>query len=243
MLLDAGLCDHAYHLAWRAGVSMLTARHCHKHGIWRFAWDSDAVAGFTHSTLNADMLEALTTLDEGPVRAAPAPLDWTQLNAHQEPAARREIGRDDVTSFVAGMHNLVAQLVLFEVVERLIQVEVEVSERYGPFSLFALARGAAGPADWGVVTSASWLERHPTEPRPELRHLTEMIETVLDGDLRAHVKRTTVLASGDPLLRPYQRLPSTRHRVLYTIEDHASDDVVLPKAYVITNLLGAISAD
>jgi hypothetical protein len=245
ILVDAGLCEHATGLAFRAADLVLKARYCVQQGIVRLSSRGEELSLLMNDPLTPAQLASIVTLSDGPVSVTGDPIGLYET-LRMRATASRYVGRaadpldraltpDEVGSVLQDIEDVAAQLVLFEVIERLMLVELELSDSATPFTLFAVGRDLTHRDKFNVLAAAPWYGRDTGTVGSPVRRLTQLIDTVLDDELRCWLEHVTLLAAGDPLLRAYQRFPATRHRVAYVMREHQAGGITIPDSYIITN--------
>jgi hypothetical protein len=87
-------------------------------------------------------------------------IDWERVKnweSEQRYDPMGRVSRDQAESQIRETHKLFMELVLYEILEKLLKVEIELSSRQGPFDFFGLVYALNQANRWDVIMSAWWL--------------------------------------------------------------------------------------
>jgi hypothetical protein len=234
-LFDQQQYDNASYLAGYAVELVLKARFCTRRG-WADFPDSRAEAkqrgapdDVTHD------LEKLLMLSDGVCLKASSmqKIDWaraTDWSSEQRYNAVGSVTREHAEAQIAETKKLVIEMVLFEIVERLVVVEPKVSEEMGPFNLFILGDCVTQRRGWEVLMSAWWLVRDTGD------EVVKRLREVLDPDLRRAAPTVTTRHPHDDWVQRFHAYLPAQHRVRYITSHNFVIDRHMPRAFIITNV-------
>jgi hypothetical protein len=162
-------------------------------------------------------------------------LDWSVEQRYQPVGS---VTPEHAKAQVEETGKLCTELALFEIVEKLWAIEVEVSNSSGPFTLFALAETVTLPG-WEVVISGWWLEGD-TKAKTEV--IGRKMLASLDDDLLKIVRGVTPFHPCDDLVQAfhYMSFGGIEHHPRFVTSGNVlhcnpANCRAMPAAFIITN--------
>lgn len=95
-----------------------------------------------------------------------------------------------------------------EIAEKLNELEREISNEKGDFTLWALLQRAGAQDRWDLVVSATWIENNDEEG---LKYLTKKVSSRLDEKEILYISRIIILDRGNPILSKLQEKVKAQH--------------------------------
>jgi HEPN domain-containing protein len=241
ILFEAGQYDDASYMVGYAAEYALKARYCTRKGWADFPDDRDeAERRGAGKIITHDLEKLLKLSDSVSIRSGGMNnIDWNRARDWSEQQRYRPDGSvkpEKVEAQIEETAKLCEELALYEIVEKLRNLEIEVSRSCGPFNFFGLADKATQEEGWEVLISAWWLLENG---QAKVDDLTSRILSVLDDDLRASIQKVTSRNPMDRLIRSFYLFASCcggfveHHPGLLTMGNFVND-TVLPSSFIIT---------
>lgn len=229
--------DHAAELAAFAVEFALKARYCTRHGVSNFPSDHAQAKklGLPKMLLSHDLEELLKLSDDCSIKTTNMHrIDWHKATDWDPDKRYTPVGtmsRSDVEQQVNETAKLFFEFVLWEIVEKLLAVEIAESQEWGPFTFFALVHDHEVQG-WSVWYS-DWNAYHHL--RTEL--IVARIMAALDEDLFATIKSYVVFHPHAPIIRAFTSMVTGLQH--FKMKYMASNNLitgfgVLPSAFLIT---------
>jgi hypothetical protein len=168
-------------------------------------------------------------------------IDWDRARDWSEQQRYRPDGSvkpEKAEAQIEETAKLCEELALYEIVEKLRNLEIEVSRSCGPFNFFGLADKATQTQGWEVLISAWWLLE---DEQAKLGSLRNRILSVLDDDLTELLQPVTLTHPRHPLIQGFNTLGWAlggvveHHPGLHTSGNEVNG-TILPPAFIITNI-------
>lgn len=235
-LLASGNFDEASYLAGYVVELSLKARFCTRKGLADFPADRDEAKQRGLNKLLTHDLQDLLTLSDGQVlqKSSMSNIDWDKAMDWSEQQRYAPIGtatHDRVLAQLAETRKLFIELVLFEIVEKMLVVEKEVSAEKGDFSLFAVSQNATQRNGWEVFMSAWWLDS-----QVKLEDIRDRGVAILDADLAKFIVSWGYARPDYVLVRRFhQMINGLEHHPRCLTSNNVIIDRIMPPAYLITS--------
>ncbi len=241
-LFEGGHHDNASYLVGYAAELALKARYCTRQGWTDFPDDrQEANRRRVGGILIHDLDRLLRLSDHTSLQAASMlHIDWNRALDWSEQKRYHAVGsvtREHAEKQIAETTKLFAELVLFEIVEKLLCVEREVSQADGPFTFFGLVERATQNQGWELVMSAWWLR---ADVDSKATAIIDKVKASLDDDLYSTVVKFTWFDPKDVLIQRFHSLGRMtgffEHHPRCMASHNFVIDRILPPAYIITNV-------
>lgn len=238
-LFDQGKYDNASYLAGYAVELVLKARFCTRRDWADFPDDrADARQRGVPDVVTHDLERLLTLSDSVSLQASSMNnINWaraTDWSSEQRYEAVGSITREHAEAQIEETKKLVVEMVLYEIVGKLVAVERKVSEEMGPFNLFLLGDCVTQPRGWEILMSAWWLLGEKGHERGV--EVVKRLREVLDSDLHAVVATVTSRHPRDDWVQRFHTYPPAQHAVRYITSHNFVIDRLMPRAFIITNV-------
>lgn len=125
----------------------------------------------------------------------------------------------------------VAENRISEIVEKLRQIEIELSSEKGNFTLFALIEREDALGKWDVVVSAKWVGK---EEKALINDITLKIYKELSKNEQLMLSRIVVLPPSDPLVLSLNFGIGAEHSSI-KMSNNTFNGIVIKDAYLITS--------
>ena len=238
-LLAAGNLDDAAYLAGYTVELVLKARYCTRAGWTEFPSNAAEIRRIGGRDVLTHDLQKLLTLAEG-TSLPPSSLhhiDWGQALNWDVEQRYRPVGsltKEDVEAQIRETEKLFSEMVLYEIVEKVRAVEIEIERDVGPFNLLAAVHGLSKPATWELMVSAWWLGSDPKAKWA--RVILPRLQVALDEDLLATIPITSWWHPRDEWVQRFHTYPHSRHSARYITSHNVVFNRLMPPAFVITNV-------
>lgn len=116
-------------------------------------------------------------------------------------------------------------------VEKLTQLERQISEEKGPFSLFALFLREDAPDLWDLLVAAPWIEANKGQ---SLRYLIGKLQAVATTKELARLSRVAIIERTQPALAALQSAFNVQHTVA-EVQNSNFFGLPIRHAYIITS--------
>jgi hypothetical protein len=234
-LLSAEKYDEAAYLAGYGVEFALKARFCTRNKLTKFPNTLKEAKAMGVGDVWGHDLRALLKLSDGHQIAQNSMfhIDWAKAMDWDSQQRYEPLGTTNKTRAEAQVQEtekLFIELALFEIVEALVTIEIEVSSTRGPFCLFALARGETRQDGWEILMSAWWLSSKET-----LIEIADKAKSRLDYDLCSSLGNWWMRHPTDILIRRFNSMPSTEHTARFVTAGNYIIDRDMPPAFIITN--------
>jgi len=117
-----------------------------------------------------------------------------------------------------------------QVIEKLRQIEVEISAEKGDFTLFALIEREDSLGKWDVVVSANWIGKNE---KSLIEMLASKIHESLSKEEQITISRIVVLSPSDALVRNLNMI-GVEHGVV-KLPNNIFNGILIREAYLITS--------
>ena len=230
--------DYAAQTVGYAAEFALKARFCTRRGWPDFPDSREEVKkrGAPERLFTHDLETLLKYTDDVAVKTSSIHnLNWARASDWSVDQRYTPVGtltQEQAKAQIDETETLFMELVLWEILEKLVQVEKEQSAARGPFNFFGLVldRESAGWSVW----FAAW--GMPQGVKQRLGATVEAVRKVLDGDLLATLKAVQSFHPHMPVLRSfYAMLPPIQHQArCITSHNTVVGMPAMPPAYVVT---------
>jgi len=116
-------------------------------------------------------------------------------------------------------------------IEKLKELEEEISKEKGEFSLFALFLREDSEDIWDLLVSSPWIEENKTEA---LKYLAKKIQNKLSSDEIIKISRIVIIEENNPALSAIHGAISVEHG-LVEVKDSIFFGLPIKHAYLITS--------
>ena len=86
-------------------------------------------------------------------------------------------------------------------IDKYIEIEKELSKRYGPFNLFALFLREDSAGKWDILVASDWIEQNKRE---SMRLIAGFLQEHLDKDELINISRIVLIEDSNPALSAFQ---------------------------------------
>jgi HEPN domain-containing protein len=205
VLIEANSPDEAANLCGQAVEIVLKARFATRNGLADFPKDVKELKKISKDVVTHD-LDALLRLAEGEGfnKKSVRHIDWERAMAWDVGQRYDPVGTTSRAAAEAQLvetQTLYVELGLYEYVEKLAQVEQQVSDELGPFIWFGLVRDAVKPREWAVVASGWWALDESGRMKA-LDIIRTRLKGTLDSDLLSLAPNIAVLEPRHRYLKP-----------------------------------------
>jgi hypothetical protein len=121
--------------------------------------------------------------------------DWSEQLRYEPPGS---VTREEAEELISEVTNLCDELTVFDVLQSLWTIEVELANRFGLFHCFGLVKHPQTGA-WGLL--AAWYARSQQEWDMRAKALHRALDEHMDADLRACVTGVEFLDPWHPVLQ------------------------------------------
>lgn len=202
---------NAAYLAGYAVEFVLKARYC---GLRRWARFPDSVQELVawnerdgvemRDKLFVHDLEALLRLSDAVELKAStfSCIDWEQAcdwSEHIRYQPADSVSIEDAEALIAEAEKVVEELSVIEVLQVLWSLEMELSQRYGPFHCFAFVVHPKNDKRWLLLVA--WYAPDEARWQARAQELTRALDERLDIDLRAMVSEVAIVDPQHPMLQ------------------------------------------
>ena len=118
-----------------------------------------------------------------------------------------------------------------EIAEKLKSMEVSISEKKGPFDLFALFLREDAPDRWDLVVAANWIEKNKQEA---LKFISREVSATLTPNELIKLSRITIIDESNPALEALTKSMGVEHG-LAEIRDDNYFGLQIKHGYLITS--------
>jgi hypothetical protein len=118
-----------------------------------------------------------------------------------------------------------------ELVDKLRLLEMEISQKQGDFSLFALLLREDAPNRWDLVVSASWFWSDKTKT---LDYLVKKLRSRLTSDELLTLSRIVLIEESNPTLHALQQAFQVHHTPI-EVQDCTLFGLQIQRAYIFTS--------
>jgi HEPN domain len=241
-LLAAGQYDDASYLAGYAIELALKARYCTRNQWADFPDDrAEATRRGVRGMLVHDLKKLLKLSDHISLQNnSMLNIDWDRALDWSEQRRYQPVGsvtREPAEKQIEETEKLFDELALFEIVEKLLIIEREVSQSQGPFTFFGLAENATQNRGWEVIMAAWWLDK---DRNAKKQLFVNRLKEYLEDDLFAMIADVGVFSPKDTLIQRFHQLGRAfggffEHSPRLITRGNFILDRVLPSAFIITN--------
>ena len=116
-------------------------------------------------------------------------------------------------------------------IKKYIEVEKELSEKYGPFNLFALFLRENSPNKWDILVASDWVEN---DKQKSMRLIVKKLIEKLDTKELIDISKVAIIEESNPALASFQSAISIEHGVV-EVRDRSFNGLPIKHAYVITS--------
>ena len=124
----------------------------------------------------------------------------------------------------------VAENRISKVIDKLRQIEIEISTEKGHFSLFALIEREDSFGKWDVVVSANWSS---DSEKAVINNIASKIHNVLTKEEQLMLSRIVVLPPSDPLVQNLNLIGVEHGSV--KLSNNTFNGIVVKEAFLITS--------
>jgi HEPN domain-containing protein len=240
-LLDAGHYDDASYLVGYAPELVLKARYCTRRGWTDFPDDlAEANRRGAREIFIHDLDELLRLSDHTSIQSGSMlHIDWSlALNWSEQHRYQRvgTVARERAEKQTEETRKLFVELALFEIVEKLLVVEREVSQSEGPFNFFGLVERATQNQGWELVMSAWWLK---VDDESKATTIIDKVKADLDEDLCSMIVKFSWFDPRHDLIQRFHTLGQMtgffEHHPRCITSHNVVIDRIMPPAFIITN--------
>jgi hypothetical protein len=118
-----------------------------------------------------------------------------------------------------------------ELIDKLRLLEMEISQKQGDFSLFALLLREDAPNRWDLVVSASWFWSDKTKT---LDYLVKKLRSRLTSDELLTLSRIVLIEESNPTLHALQQAFQVHHTPI-EVQDCTLFGLQIQRAYIFTS--------
>lgn len=118
-----------------------------------------------------------------------------------------------------------------QIAEKLKNLERQMADEKGPFSLFGLFLREDAPDKWDLVVSAPWIDDNKEE---SLAYIAESLRASLAAEELLNLSRIVLVEQNNPGLEAVQRAMHVQHGVV-EIKDCNFFDLEIKSAFIITS--------
>ena len=118
-----------------------------------------------------------------------------------------------------------------QIAEKLKNLERQMADEKGPFSLFGLFLREDAPDKWDLVVSAPWIDDNKEE---SLAYIAESLRASLAAEELLNLSRIVLVEQNNPGLEAVQRAMHVQHGVV-EIKDRNFFDLEIKSAFIITS--------
>jgi hypothetical protein len=239
-LLAAGQYDEASYVVGYAAELALKARYCTRKGWSDFPDDrAEVKRRGAADVMIHDLDELLNLAGHASLQTnSMLHIDWGRALDWSEQQRYHPVGSvvpEQAKAQVEETRKLCGELALYEIVEKLLVVEIEVSNLYGPFNFFALVERATQNQGWEVMMSAWWILG---DGKAKGDAVVKKTRAILDDDLYALIRRFVSFHPLDERIQMFHHFAfggQVHHPRLVT-SGNIVDGNPLPPAFIITNV-------
>lgn len=117
------------------------------------------------------------------------------------------------------------------IIEKIKEIEQEVSDEKGEFSLFALFLREDAEESWDLLVSAPWIENNKEE---SLKYIANKVQEKLSSDEIVKISRIVIIDDKNPALSAIQKAMHVEHG-LAEIKDSVFFGLPVKHAFLITS--------
>lgn len=160
--------------------------------------------------------------------------DWSEQIRYEPPGA---IPRKEAEELIAEVEKLCDELTLFEALQTLWKIEINLSKQFGLFHCFALVKHSETGA-WIIL--AAWYARTQQDWNIRAQALHLSVDEQMDSDLRTYISGIEILPPGASILQGmYQLLGAFGGGLLHSPRSLFARNIVVgypmfPDGFVIT---------
>jgi|GEM_PF-5545189 len=238
--------------AYLAGYSvefLLKARYCVLRKWPRFPRDNNELVEWnkrdgveTKDKLFVHDLDALLRLSDTVYikRSSFNRIDWDRATDWSEQIRyqpKESVSRAEAEELINEVAKVCEEFLLHDVLQAMLEVEIDISKRFGPFNCFSLVKH---PKNGTWVLLIAWYARTEEKWKARECELKRRIDETIDPDLRAQIASIEAIDPRHPvLLGLYQLLGMLGGGILHSPRSMFSRNIVIgfptfPDGFVIT---------